>query len=114
MRKVPLSCSPLFSNPSWNTAIHSVTPGVGGHCEISLSTSNCILLICLLELLYIVFTILILGKPPDQNHIEIKQNLQRKYIVWRIEGYVSILGKDLNTGTYRYINIFVQSYSMHN
>jgi hypothetical protein len=44
-----------------------------------------------------------LGESPDQNYIEINPIFLRKYIVRCIEGYVSILDKDLNIGTYRYI-----------
>jgi hypothetical protein len=58
------------------------------------------------------FTILILGKTPDQNYIEINLNLQRTYIVQCIEGYVSILDKDLNTVTYQYITAVVCFFSI--
>jgi hypothetical protein len=46
----------------------------------------------------------VLGKSPDQNYI----GFQRKDIVWRIKGHVSILGKGLETSTYRYFDILVQ------
>jgi hypothetical protein len=45
-----------------------------------------------------------LGDSPDQNYIAINPIFQRKFIGRYIEGYVSILDKDLNTGTYRYID----------